>query len=160
VRTGSNKFATESSPLFGFFIRFKTPDECEAMLPHILFADDDEDTCAMMEMTLRHAGFRVSVTGHSSEILQLCSVEHFDALVLDNWMPEISGLEICKQIRAIDNKTPILFCSGAATKDDIAAAVDAGAQGYIEKPFDPDHLIHILRSVTGGNALKHFEAKS
>ena len=113
------------------------------MIPHILFADDDEDTCAMMEMTLRHAGFRVSITGHSSEILHLCSVEHFDALVLDNWMPETSGLEICKQIRAVDNNTPILFCSGAATEADIAAAIAAGAQGYIEKPFDPDYLIQV-----------------
>jgi DNA-binding response OmpR family regulator len=121
------------------------------MIPHILFADDDEDTCAMMEMTLRHAGFRVSITGRSSEILHLCSVEQFDALVLDNWMPETSGLEICKQIRAVDNNTPILFCSGAATEADIAAAIAAGAQGYIEKPFDPDHLIQVLQSAIGGN---------
>jgi DNA-binding response OmpR family regulator len=130
------------------------------MIPHILFADDDEDTCAMMEMTLRHAGFRVSVTGRSSEILHLCSVQQFDALVLDNWMPETSGLEICKQIRALDNSTPILVCSGAATEADIAAAIAAGAQGYIEKPFDPDYLIQVLQSAIANEPLQHREAKN
>ena len=105
----------------------------------------------MLEMTLRQAGFRVSVTGESSEILRLCSVEHFDALVLDNWMLGISGLEICKQIRALDNENPILFCSGAVTKADINAAVAAGAQGYIEKPFDPDYLVQVSRSAIAAN---------
>jgi DNA-binding response OmpR family regulator len=114
----------------------------------------------MMEMTLRHAGFRVSVTRRSSEILHLCSLQQFDALVLDNWMPETSGLEICKQIRAVDDNTPILFCSGAATEADIAAAIAAGAQGYIEKPFDPDYLIQVLQSAIGGNPLMHREAKN
>ena len=61
-------------------------------------------------------------------------------------MPELSGIELFRQIRIFDKNTPILFCSGAVTDTDKEAAFSAGAQGYIGKPFDPDDLIAILRT--------------
>jgi len=116
------------------------------MQPHILYAEDDQDTRELVQLFLRQAGFRVSVTGDSSEVVSLVATDHIDALLLDNWMPELSGLELCRQIRIFDKNTPILFCSGAVTEADKKAAFSAGAQGYIGKPFDPDDLIAILRA--------------
>lgn len=114
--------------------------------PHILFADDDADTRELVSIVLHNAGFRVSLAHESSHIIPLFYSNQFDALILDNWMPGKSGLEICRQIRAIDKDTPILFCSGAVTATDIDTATAAGVQAFIEKPFDPDHLIEVLRS--------------
>lgn len=56
------------------------------MEPHILLADDDPDTREMVQLVLQHAGFRVSVTGNPAEVLYLAAREHYDALLLDNWM--------------------------------------------------------------------------
>ena len=61
-------------------------------------------------------------------------------------MPGITGLELCRRIRSFDQTMPILFCSGAVTEADKKAALSAGAQGYIGKPFDPEDLIATLRA--------------
>jgi DNA-binding response OmpR family regulator len=113
----------------------------------ILFADDDLDTREMVALYLRMAGFRVDLATTSVEVLDILAVEKFDAVVLDNWMPETSGIETCKLIRLIDQTTPIFFCSGAASPADVEDATEAGAQGYFTKPFDPDELVKVLRSI-------------
>lgn len=114
--------------------------------PHILYAEDDPDTRELVQLFLRQAGFRVSVTGDSFEVLRLVAIDHIDALLLDNWMPGTTGLEICREIRSFDESMPIFFCSGAVTEADKKAALSAGAQGYFTKPFDPDDLVSTLRS--------------
>ena len=86
------------------------------------------------------------MTGDSSEVLDLLATDRFDALLLDNWMPEVTGLELCRTIRSFDENTPIFFCSGAVTESDKKDGFSAGAQGYLAKPFDPDDLIQVLRS--------------
>lgn len=116
------------------------------MEPHILFAEDDDDTREIVQLALKVAGFRVSATGNPAEALSLAANERFDALLLDNWMPELDGIELCRKIRSFDPTTPILFCSGAVTQSDIEAATQAGAQGYVGKPFDPDDLVKALRT--------------
>jgi DNA-binding response OmpR family regulator len=113
---------------------------------HILYAEDDPDTRELVQLFLRHAGFQVSVTGDSSEVPHLVATDHFDALLLDNWMPGLTGIELCQTIRSFDQNIPIFFCSGAVTDADKKAALAAGAQGYIAKPFDPDELTTALRS--------------
>ena len=80
--------------------------------------------------------------------LELFNQERYDAVLLDNWMPEITGIDLCRQIREVDNSTPIIFCSGAATKSDADEALSAGAQHYLTKPLDPEDLVRILRSTT------------
>lgn len=114
--------------------------------PHILYAEDDQDTRELVQLFLEQAGFRVSVTGDASEVLQLVATDHFDVLLLDNWMPQVTGLELCRSIRSFDPNTPIFFCSGAVTDADKMAALAAGAQGYFDKPFDPDELAATLRA--------------
>ncbi len=61
-------------------------------------------------------------------------------------MPKLTGIELCRRIRTFDQNTPILICSGAVTQADSEAAVVAGAQGLVEKPFSRDDLIRVLRS--------------
>ncbi len=115
--------------------------------PHILFVDDDPDIREMIQAVLRAAGFRVSAADNAANVLQLAATERYDALVLDHWMPQVTGLELCRQIRRFDRTTPILICSGAVSAADKEAAVLAGAQGYVGKPFSSKDLIRVLRSV-------------
>jgi DNA-binding response OmpR family regulator len=116
-------------------------------VPHILFADDDSDTREMVKKILQLAGFRVSLAANAAEVLSSLSTNRFDAFILDNWMPDKTGLELCEQIRQNDKTTPIFFCSGAASDADIEAGIKAGAQGYLTKPFEPDDLVQALRAL-------------
>ena len=123
------------------------------MRPHILFADDNPDIRELVQLMLQNAGFRVITTDNPADVLRLAATEHFDALVLDYWMPNLTGIELCRGIRTFDQSTPILICSGALTKADAEAAVRAGAQGYVKKPFDSKDLIRALRSLP--NKVRH-----
>ena len=115
--------------------------------PHILFVDDDPDIREMVQALLHAAGVEVSSPDNAADVLQLAATERFDALVLDYWMPQVTGLELCRQIRRFDQNTPILICSGAVSAADKEAALRAGAQGYLGKPFSSKDLIRVLRSV-------------
>ena len=115
--------------------------------PHILFVDDDPDIREMVQASLRAAGFRVSLRENAADVLQLAASERFDAIVLDYWMPQVTGLELCRRIRSFDQNTPILICSGSFSAADKEAATLAGAQGYLGKPFWSKDLIRVLQSV-------------
>ena len=122
------------------------------MEPHILFADDNPDICELVQTLLQAAGFRVSTSDNAADVLHRAATQSFDALILDYWMPEATGIELCRQIRTFDQSTPILICSGAFTQADREAGALAGAQGYIGKPFNSAQLIGALRSVLKASA--------
>jgi DNA-binding response OmpR family regulator len=87
------------------------------------------------------AGYDVDCTGTAKKALDLIRNEKFDLVLLDNWMPEISGVDLCKRIREFDQATPVLFYSGAAFDTDKERARAAGAQGYLVKPVLEDRLV-------------------
>lgn len=122
------------------------------MEPHILFADDNPDICELVQTLLRAAGFRVSTSDNAADVLQRVATETFEALILDYWMREATGIDLCRQIRTFDQSTPILICSGAFTQEDKEAGILAGAQGYIGKPFNSAELVGALRSVLKASA--------
>jgi len=123
-------------------IRQKKPMQ----LPHILVAEDDPDTRELLELVLRRAGFRVSLTDDCSQVLNVLATDHVDALLLDNQMPKMSGIELCGVIRSFNREIPIFFCSGAVSECDRNAAFEVGAQGYITKPFDAEGLSATLKA--------------
>ena len=114
--------------------------------PHILFVDDDLDTREMMSCIFRYSGFRISAVGSSLEASKLAATECFDAIVLDNWMPDLNGVELCKRIKTYDQDIPVIFCSGAVIRQEVLAAAKVGAQAYLTKPIDTDELITILHN--------------
>lgn len=116
-------------------------------IPRILVAEDDPDTRELLEIVLGRANFRVSVTDDPIKVLELLSTDDFDAVLLDNLMPKMNGIELCRLIRSVDQTIVVLFCSGAVGDSDQKAAFNAGAQGYITKPFEPQELASTLRRV-------------
>jgi len=113
-------------------------------IPHILVAEDDADTRELIELVLRRAGFQVTSTGDPYAVLELLATDSIDALLLDNWMPTLNGIELCRLIRSINNDVAIVFCSGAVAESDKRDAFAAGAQGFIGKPFLPQELTATL----------------
>src|SRR5438046_10357971 len=80
----------------------------------VLFVDDDRDTCEMMNLMLRDVGYRVTAAASIAEALGLARAERFDLYLLDNWLPEGLGLELCQQLRVMHPSSPIIFCSAPA----------------------------------------------
>jgi DNA-binding response OmpR family regulator len=73
--------------------------------------------------------------------IELARASSFDLYLVDNWIPGMSGTDLCEALRLFDSDTPILFYSGAAYPKDKAEAYASGAQGYLVKPADPDELV-------------------
>lgn len=105
----------------------------------ILCFDDDYDSCVMMDTLLRMYGYKVTTVCSEADARVAFEREKFNLLIFDGL-----GLELCKQIRKYDQKTPILFLTGWAYQDDIDNGMNAGAQAYLIKPVDIDALMETI----------------
>jgi len=104
----------------------------------ILFVDDDKDAQELVKLTL--TDYVIVVAYEFSEGLSLARQWHFDLYILDNWLPDGTGIELCRQIREFDPLTPILFYSAAGYTKDTEDAFGVGAQEYLIKPVTPEEL--------------------
>ena len=118
----------------------------------ILCTEDDPDTAEMLTLSLEMAGYEVTCSHSAEEAIEHVKSGEFDLCLMDNWMPGISGEDLCVKIRAFNKRTPILFYSGAAFESDKQRAKDAGAQGYLVKPVLEDKLLaEIVRIIAEAN---------
>lgn len=105
----------------------------------ILCVDDNKDTREMMSVLLDLYGYEAVVPASVSGALESARSGGLALCILDHWITELNGIELCQQIREFDSETPIMFYSGAGYKTDIQKGLAAGAQAYLIKP-DFDHL--------------------
>jgi DNA-binding response OmpR family regulator len=116
----------------------------------ILLVEDYEDSRDLAIHILTE--YTITCARNFNEGLRLARQGSFDLYLLDNWLPDKSGVELCRAIREFDPHTPILFYSAAAYARDKEEAIRAGAQDYLAKPIHPDELkqaVVRLISVTG-----------
>lgn len=116
-----------------------TGDQTTPRLP-ILCIEDDADTCELIEFVFSAAGRQIE-TCERAECLKMVGENKYAAIILDNYFGELSGVEICREIRKFDSKTPIVFFSGEGRKDEINKALAAGASDYLVKPNDFERLL-------------------
>jgi DNA-binding response OmpR family regulator len=119
--------------------------------PRILFVEDDRDSRDVTYLFLISQGFEVICAADASEVLKIATEQKFDAYLLDNWLPEVAGPELCRQLREFDPVTPVIFYSAAAYASDKQNAFEAGARCYLVKPADPEDLVNALRSAIAGS---------
>jgi DNA-binding response OmpR family regulator len=116
---------------------------------HILLVDDDKDTCTVMSILLRHAGYDVVTSTTLADAASLAGNLRFDIYILDNWFPDGNGVDLCRYIRAFDPATPIVFHSGVVGQGERDEAIIAGAQAYLIKPVDIDLLKNTVSHLVG-----------
>jgi DNA-binding response OmpR family regulator len=105
-----------------------------------LIVDDDLALVDVIDFTLRRAGF-TTVFAHDGETaLKRWEAESPDLIVLDWNLPRLSGLEVCRRIRALAD-TPIILLSVRSEEGDIVTGLEVGADDYILKPFSPRQLV-------------------
>ena len=106
----------------------------------VLYVDDHADTVEMVTLMLEAGGVEVLSHSNLKDGLEAASGQKFDLYLLDLWLPDGSGLDLCKKIREFDLKTPVVFYSAAAYQGDREAALDCGGQAYLIKPTDSPDL--------------------
>jgi DNA-binding response OmpR family regulator len=122
----------------------------------ILFVEDHEDTWEMVELKLQK--YKLTFARDFDDGLRLARRGYFDLYILDNWLPNGSGIGLCRLIREFDPHTPILFYSAAAYERDIQEALRSGAQGYLVKPVHLDELELMVARLTSPDARRDSEA--
>ena len=114
--------------------------------PRILFVEDDQDSRDVTCLFLTSQGFEVICALNASDVLKMAMEQKFDAYLLDNWLPEVPGPELCRQLRELDPNIPVIFYSAAVYVTDKQNALEAGALCYVVKPADPEDLVNALKS--------------
>ncbi len=112
------------------------PPTEEKPRPRILIVDDLQTNINLLELTLRRAGFQeLSSTTDPRAAGSLHRTDHYDLILLDLQMPEMSGLEVLQELGEIRRSQPVLILVISADPRQRDVALAAGADGFIEKPF-------------------------
>ncbi len=107
---------------------------------HLLVVDDDTRIRNLLKQFLTENGFRVTVAGNADEARRQLAGLDFDLIILDVMMPGESGVELTRSLRA-EKAVPILMLTALTETDNRVTGLEAGADDYLSKPFDPRELI-------------------
>ncbi|MCZ9355340.1 response regulator transcription factor [Streptomyces mutabilis] len=113
----------------------------------VLLAEDDRAIRHALERALTLEGYRVTAVADGTEALAQAHSGRPDVLVLDVMMPGIDGLQVCRELRAEGDPTPILMLTALVETADRVAGLDAGADDYVVKPFDVEEVFARLRAL-------------
>jgi two-component system KDP operon response regulator KdpE len=116
------------------------------MSDRVLVCDDEPQIVRALRVVLREAGFTVEATATAQEALDAAAVRPPDAAVIDLMLPDGSGIDVCRELRSW-SRMPILVLSAVGEEDQKVAALEAGADDYVTKPFGPRELVARLHAV-------------
>lgn len=114
-------------------------------LKRVLCVEDDRDTCDVLRFIMTDYDF--SAVHSVGDALERFGLEKYDLWVLDNWLPDGSGIELCERIRKSGDGSPIIFTSAVGQRQDIERALEAGATHYIVKPYEPETLLKAVKEL-------------
>ena len=110
------------------------------MSPRVLIVDDEPSLVRGLQYAFEREKFEVTVAVDGAEAVSLALSEAIDLVVLDLMLPRLSGLEVCKRIRAA-SPVPIIMLTARDTERDLLAGLEVGADDYMTKPFSAAELI-------------------
>ncbi|GAA0720310.1 response regulator transcription factor [Dokdonella soli] len=116
------------------------------MTERILIVEDDSRLAEMLEEYLGQAGFRVNRAAFGAAALEQLASSVFDAVVLDLTLPDMDGLDLCRQLRA-KSAVPVLMLTARGAATDRIIGLELGADDYLPKPFEPRELLARLRAI-------------
>jgi two-component system phosphate regulon response regulator OmpR len=116
------------------------------MTERILVVEDDARLADMLSEYLGQAGFRVTVAPLGGAALERLSTAEYDAIILDLMLPDMDGLDVCRQLRTACD-TPVLMLTGRGDAIDRIVGLEIGADDYLPKPFEPRELLARLRAI-------------
>src|SRR6185295_352597 len=139
----------------------RVPEQGKEEAPRVLIVDDDEALLAALDLALSRRGFRVVTAREAGEAFgRLEDSGQVDLIVLDVMMPGMDGVTLCRLLRD-RTSTPLLMLTARDAVADRIAGLEAGADDYLQKPFDLDELVARLlalrRRARQGQGPEHAE---
>jgi DNA-binding response OmpR family regulator len=123
----------------------------------ILLVEDDPRLAEMLTEYLTQAGFRVTHAPTGRLALEHIAAAEADALILDLMLPDMDGLDVCRQLRAVSD-VPVLMLTARGDAIDRIVGLEIGADDYLPKPFEPRELLARLRAILRRRVdLRHIE---
>ncbi len=116
---------------------------------NILVAEDDRDIAELIAHYVERSGWTAHIVGSGDEALARARKQSFDVVILDVMLPGMSGLEVCRALRAdtATNAMPIIMVTARGEETDRIIGLDIGADDYIPKPFSPNELVARIRAL-------------
>lgn len=114
----------------------------------VLIVEDDALTATTMELMLKVENMNVYTTDLGEEAIDLAKLYDYDIILLDLNLPDMSGYEVLRTLRAAKVFTPIMIVSGLTSIEYIVKGLDFGADDYLKKPFHKDELVARIYAVT------------
>jgi Response regulators consisting of a CheY-like receiver domain and a winged-helix DNA-binding domain len=111
------------------------------MSKRILLVEDETNIRNLVKMNLELEEYEVVATGEGKQAIKFFHGQHFDLLILDVMLPEVSGFQICEQVRLTNMEVPIIFLTAKDTAADRIAGLKKGADDYLTKPFNLEELL-------------------
>ncbi len=117
------------------------------MSPRILIVEDEPSICENVVYALEADGFQVATAGTGRDALEkLKSQPDFSLIILDVGLPDMTGFEVCKQVR-VKQSLPILFLTARSSEVDRVVGLEIGGDDYVVKPFSPRELVARVRAI-------------
>ena len=119
------------------------------MTPAILVVEDEAALVELLRYNLERAGFDVVATSNGEEALVIVEARNIDLMLLDWMLQDMSGIEVCRQIRRQPDikNLPIIMLTARGEQTDRVRGLETGADDYVTKPFDPEELIARIQAV-------------
>ena len=114
-------------------------------MKHLLIVEDEEGIVQFLKQGLEEEGYQITAATNGKAGLEAFNDGKFDLLLLDWMLPKMTGLELCKAIRQVNTKVPILFLTAKDTVQETVEGLKAGANDYIKKPFSFDELVERIK---------------
>ena len=115
--------------------------------PLLLVVDDERSIVPVIERFARQIGFDVEYRSNGRDALAALATMNPDVAMVDLQMPELTGIDVLRAVRAADSEAQVILMTGSATVDTAIEAVKAGALDYLSKPFDFERLGALLRGI-------------
>ncbi len=116
------------------------------MAQTILVVDDEKHIVQLVKLYLTNEGYQVEVAHNGQEALDKVRLLRPDLIVLDLMLPEVGGLEVCRQLRQ-ESDVPIIMLTARDEAEDRVAGLELGADDYVTKPFNPRELAARVKAV-------------
>ena len=113
----------------------------------IILIEDETSVVSFIKKGLQESGYEVSVAFDGKTGVQLVQSNDFDLVILDIMLPEMNGLDACKEIRKTNKHVPILFLTALGTSENIVLGLESGGDDYLVKPFKFIELVARIKSL-------------
>jgi DNA-binding response OmpR family regulator len=118
--------------------------------PRLLFVDDDTALNQLLDKILTEQGYQVDVVTDGQEALQQMLLEHYDVMILDNYLPRMNGIDVLRTVKKQKPQSNIIMITAVNENELAKESMRLGASAVLAKPFDFDQLLNCVREASPG----------